>query len=471
MLPDRRVETGHPDKWGLGVSEQGELIAGGCSTVSLADTYGTPLHVVDEKRLRLTVRNFLKALHDNYPAGISVHFAFKCNSVPGVVKIIQQEGLKAEVMSEYELKLALHLGFRGEDIIINGPFKPDSLLGMCLDNRVRFIVIDSLTELYRLNRLCETLKKKADILLRINPDYIPRGMNQGSATGSRRGCAFGLDLKGGEANKALDEIGKLDKVNFHGFHFHIGTGIFKPEDYRQAIGCLKKLVSYSRSRGLKISVFDIGGGLAAHTTREMTTFEMLMYQALERLPGAPASGTRFTFTDFARAVTKGFESLFKPDEMPELIVEPGRSIASSSQLLLLRIHQVKDRRGLRKWLITDGGIGTVTMPTFYEYHEIFLCNDIYRPGKEHVTITGPVCFASDIVYRNKKMPVVHPGEVLAIMDSGAYFTSWESSFGFPRPAIVAVRDGKHILIRKRESFDDMITRDQCFLNRQVSNQL
>jgi diaminopimelate decarboxylase len=462
ILLNKRVKTGRPDTWGLGVSKQGELIAGGCSTVRLADTYGTPLHVVDERRLKLTARDFMKAINDNYPGKVSVHFAFKCNSVPGVVKIVQQAGLKAEVMSEYELKLALHMGFQGKDIIINGPFKPDVLLGMCLDSCVRYIVIDSLTELYRLNRLCEKLKKEADILLRINPDYIPKGMNQGSATGSRKGCAFGLDLKGGEVKKALDELGKLDKVHFHGFHFHIGTGIFKPEDYRQAINCLKKIVSYSRSRGLKIGVFDIGGGLAAHTTREMTTFEMLMYQALERLPGAPVSGIKFTFTDFALAVTKGFESIFKHDEMPELIVEPGRSIASSSQLLLLRVHQVKNRSGLRKWLITDGGIGTVTMPTFYEYHEIFLCNDIYRPAKERVTITGPVCFASDIVYRNKRMPVVHPGEVLAIMDSGAYFTSWESSFGFPRPAIVTVKDGKHILIRKRESFDEMIARDQCF---------
>lgn len=449
-----------PDIWGLEVSKQGELVTGGCSTVQLANIYGTPLHVVDEKRLMLTAREFVKSLHDNYPGKVSVHFAFKCNSVPGVVKIVQQAGLKAEVMSEYELKLALQLGFHGKDIIINGPFKPDGLLSMCLENGVRYIVIDSLTELFRLNRICEMLKKEADILLRVNPDYIPKGMNQGSATGSRKGCAFGLDLKGGEVNRALDELEKLDNIHFHGFHFHVGTGIFKPDDYRKALDCLQQLVVHSRKCGLRIRVFDIGGGLAAYTTREMTTFEMLIYQAWERMPKAPASKIKFTFSDFAKAVTKGLEKLFKPDEIPELIVEPGRSIASSNQLLLLSVHQVKERPGLRKWLITDGGIGTVTMPTFYEYHEMFLCNNIHRPRTERVTITGPVCFASDIVYRNKKMPVIHPGEVLAIMDSGAYFTSWESSFGFPRPAIVTVADGKHRLIRKRESFDDMIVRDQ-----------
>ncbi len=459
MSGNFKVKNIRPDLWGLEVNQQGELMAGGCSTVQLANVYGTPLHVVDEKRLKNISCDFIRILNDTYPGKVSVHFAFKCNSVPGVVKIIKQAGLKAEIMSEYELKLALYLGYPGEDIIINGPYKPDELLSMCLEKGVRFIIIDSRAELMRLNRLCETLSKEADILLRINPDYVPKGMNQGSATGSRKGCAFGLDLKGGEIYKVLDDLEKLRKIHFHGFHFHIGTGIFIPDEYRKVLECLKNLVNNTRKRNLRIKVFDIGGGLAAYTTREMTTLEMLLYQGFERLPKAPVYRMKFTFSDFAETVTRGMKKLFNPDEIPELIVEPGRSIASSNQLLLLRVHQVKDRSGIRKWLITDGGIGTVTMPTFYEYHEMFLCNDINRPRTERVTITGPVCFASDIVYRNKVMPVTYPGEVLAIMDSGAYFTAWESSFGFPRPAIVSVAAGKHHLIRKRESFEDMIARD------------
>jgi len=117
---------------------------------------------------------------------------------------------------------------------------------------------------------------------------------------------------------------------------------------------------------------------------------------------------------------------------------------------------------LKKWITTDGGIGTVTMPTFYEYHEMFLCNDVDRPRIEYVNINGPGCFASDMVYRNKYMPEMKTGEILAIMDSGAYFTSWESNFGFPRPAIIAVADGKHRILRRRESFQEMIQRDSGY---------
>ena len=104
------------------------------------------------------------------------------------------------------------------------------------------------------------------------------------------------------------------------------------------------------------------------------------------------------------------------------------------------------------------------MPTYYEYHEVFLCNDVNRPRTEQATIIGPCCFAADIVYKNKKMPKVYAGEVLAIMDSGAYFTALESSFGFPHPAIIEV-NGKSVQVaRRRESFYNMIERDRIYIN-------
>ncbi len=114
---------------------------------------------------------------------------------------------------------------------------------------------------------------------------------------------------------------------------------------------------------------------------------------------------------------------------------------------------------MRKWLITDGGLGTVTLPTFYECHEVLLADDIRRPRTENVTIVGPVCFASDIVYRNIRMPEIRPGETIAIMDSGAYFIAQESSFGFPRPAVVGARRDGCRLVRRRETFADLTGRD------------
>ena len=448
-----------PQDWGFGVNGSGELMIGNCTCVDLTGIYGTPLHVVDEHRLASAAEDFLNSFTDVYPGQVSAHYAFKCNPVPGVISIIRKRGFKAEVMSEFELNLALRLGYKGRDIIVNGPFKPESFLSACVENDVRLVIVDSLQELQRLNSIAGRLNKTAGILFRVNPDYTPKGMNKGSATGSRKGCSLGFDLKSGEAVKILDELPGMDHIRFNGYHFHIGTGIRRPDDYRKALEHLKELVTETYNRGFEVKIMDTGGGFAVSGSWEMTTREMLLYQAMDRLPSTENKRDKPGFIDFAREVTKGISLIFPEGHWPELITEPGRCIASPGQVLLLGVHQVKERSGLKKWLTTDGGIGTVTMPTFYEYHEVFLCNDVSRPRTEYVNINGPGCFASDMVYRNKLMPDVKPGEVLAIMDSGAYFTSWESNFGFPRPAVIAVADGKHRLLRRRETFEDMMERD------------
>jgi diaminopimelate decarboxylase len=460
MHPRRNDNVLPLQAWGAEVDSSGRLMVGGCSTVHLAATYGTPLHVLNRDRLAATALEFRRAFESIYPKDVSVHYAFKCNAVPAVVETVSSAGLKAEVMSAFELDLALQLGFQSGDIIVNGPWKPDALLTRCVASNVRFIVVDSLEELGAVHGVCEDLGSAVDILLRINPDYIPRGMNQGASTGSRKGCAFGLDLVGGEVDKALARLESMHWVRFRGFHFHIGTGIRNPGDYNRALRCLTPAFRSARARGLCVETMDIGGGFAARTTREMTTREMLLYQGWERLPTGVKPGGTAAFASFATAITLALRELFQEDELPELIVEPGRSIASPNQLLLLTVHRVKERSGVKKWLITDGGLGTVSVPTYYEYHEVFLCNDVNRPRTQRVTITGPVCFAGDVVYKNKPMPEVRPGEVLAVMDSGAYFTAMESSFGFPRPAIVAASGGRHWVVRRRESYDDMVGRDR-----------
>lgn len=448
-----------PQDWGLQTEAEGALLVGGFRAVDLAREFGTPLHVLNEARLEETASGFRQSLEAAYPGRAAVHYAFKCNSVPAVVASVRRAGLKAEVMSEFELELALRMGYPGEEIIVNGPGKTDQFLLQCLRANARLIIVDSLSELQALGRIAGAQHREVDILFRINPDYVPRGLNSGTATASRKGCAFGLDLKAGEPQAALAALRDIIGVRFRGYHFHIGTGIRDPREYSRALERLAPLIRETRAAGHRVEVVDVGGGFASMTTRELTTREFLVYQGFERLPSGLPQGNGAAFADFARAISDALLRIFPADELPELIAEPGRSIASPNQLLLLTVHRVKERPGVRKWLITDGGLGTVTLPTFYEYHEVFLADEVTRPRTEKVTIIGPVCFASDIVYRNKWMPCIRPGEVLAIMDSGAYFTAQESSFGFARPAVVAVNRNGCRLVRRRESYEDMVNRD------------
>jgi diaminopimelate decarboxylase len=446
--------------WGLSTESNGIICVGGCQTLDIAAKFGTPLHVVNEERLAITATTFVKAFTASYSGKVSVHFAFKCNPIPGVISIIKSRGLKAEVMSGFELTLAFKLGFTGSDIIVNGPYKPDDFLCSCILSDVRFIIVDSIEELLRLNKLSGLLNKKSAVLLRINPDYIPKGMNRGTSTGDRKGCAFGIDLKGGEVEKALNLISSLEHIYFSGFHFHIGTGINDPKDYYKALTSIKPIINYSFSLGYIVSVLDIGGGFASDTTREMTTMEMLWYQITNRFPLTGSGIKSVGFSDFANTITSAIFRVFNGEYWPELILEPGRSIASPNQMLLIEVNSVKERKGIRKWLITNGGIGTVSMPTFYEIHEILLCNDAYRPACEYTTINGPGCFSADVVYNGKFMPKINAGEILAIMDSGAYFTSWESNFGHQRPAVIGVKNGVARIFRHRETYEDMFRRDE-----------
>lgn len=449
-----------PADWGLLTDSRGRLLIGDVPAVDLAREFGTPLHVVDEPRLEATARDFRRSMEDACAGPVSVHFAFKCNAVPAVVDAVRRGGLGAEIMSEFELELALRRGFPPEAVIVNGPGKSAALLAACLDAGVRFIAVDSLEELALLGRIAEERGTAAPVLLRINPDYVPRGMNQGTATGSRRGCAFGLDLKGGEPAEALARIRTSKSLRFHGFHIHIGTGIRDPREYGRALDRLAPLVRAARAAGFRVEVMDVGGGYASRTTREFTTREFLAYQGLGLLPSfAPEAGP--AFADFGREIAAAVGRVFAGGPPPEVLFEPGRAIASPNQVLLLTVQHVKARPRVRTWIVTDGGLGTVSLPTFYEYHEVLVADDVTRPRTGKATIIGPVCFASDIVYRNKPMPAVRRGETLAVMDSGAYFTAQESSFGFPRPAVVCVAGSSARLVRRRETYADMTGRDEA----------
>jgi diaminopimelate decarboxylase len=448
-----------PEDWGLRSAPSGELYIGDHSLVTLAREYGTPLHVVHAERLRHAARSFLKHAREAYPGKTAVHYAMKCNSVPGVVELIHSAGVHVEVTTGYELRLARRVGFAPEQIIVNGPGKTAEFLRSCLHENVRLIVVDSIEEMDSLNAIAESSRTIAGILLRVNPGFVPKGMNRGTATGSRKGCAFGLDLIGGEVAYALGLLPSRPRLRFLGFHMHIGTGIRTPGPYSEALRCLPLLRSLSRKAGFDIEILDLGGGIGSPTTRGMTTWEMALYEAFGLLPRLRTGHDMPPLESFFSTISARVRQHFGSSSLPELIFEPGRGIASRSQFLLLTVQGVKRRPGAGTWVTTDGGLSTVSMPTYYECHEVLLCNDVHRPIVRKVTLNGPACFAGDIIYKNKPMPSLQTGEILSVMDSGAYFTALESSFGFPRPAIISV-DGPSVRpIRTRETFEDMIGRD------------
>ena len=187
-----------PEAWGLHAFPGGELAIGNHGLTGLAEEYGTPLHIIHENLLMKNAGAFRKAVLRSYPGRSSVFYAMKCNSVPAVVDAVLREGTGLEVMTEYELLLALHLGCPGSNIIVNGPCKTPAFLDRCIDAGVRFVIVDSIPEMHTLNARSLSRGARTEVLFRVNPDYTPQGMNRGTATGSRRGAPSGLISGGGK---------------------------------------------------------------------------------------------------------------------------------------------------------------------------------------------------------------------------------------------------------------------------------
>jgi diaminopimelate decarboxylase len=449
------------EDWGFTTTDDGGLAIGGVRADALAREFGTPVHVIDEFGLERRARALRDAFIAAWPGAVTPYFAMKANNTPGIVARVLDQGFAPEVGTPFEWMLARHLGVPAREIMINGPNK-GSLLETAVLEGAGMIVVDGFEELERLGALAAAHEREAPVLVRINPNVVPKGMNRASATGSRTQSVFGFDLVSGEVSAALRWIARTPSLRFVGLHCHVGTGIRRPDDYRRALEILADCAVEAGQMGLSVEVLDIGGGFGVPTSRELDTLEFLLYQAVGRLPTAPTPVGFPSIEEFALRIGRTLADALRSRGitiMPRLVIEPGRAVVSGAGVLLVGVGGRKERAGVGTWIITDGAAGTVAFPLFYEYHEVFLCRAPHAPPTKRYSIVGPVCFSADWVYRNKRLPPVRTGDVLAVCDAGAYFTVQESSFGFPHPPIVAVRNGRTRVLRRRETFDDMVRRD------------
>jgi diaminopimelate decarboxylase len=274
-------------------------------------------------------------------------------------------------------------------------------------------------------------------------------------------------MKEGEHRLAFDYCRRHPLLRFHGVHVHIGTGCKSAADYARVFRLIGPALLAARDQGLETRCLDFGGGYGSATAREFTSLEFLRYIGFGRLPPPPEPARQATFAEFAERISSAVESFCGEHglPLPSLILEPGRALVSSNIFLLLSVLDVgPPKRGV-SLVVTDGGRWTTTLQPTYEYHELFLCNDVSARRSERYTIAGSHAFGGDIITRNRRLPALEVGDVLALMDSGAYFTSMESNFGHPRPPYVAVRDGKARLLRRREEPEDMLARDAALPSR------
>jgi len=435
--------------WGLEKTGADHLAFGGSDLVELAETYGTPLHVVDEGRLRSNYRAFLGAFERHYPA-TKVFCSYKTNSVPAVINVLHDEGAGAEVVSPYEFWLARRCGVAPADIVYNGVNKSTGNLSSAIDCGTGTINIDSVGEIDRLADIGVTAESATKFGLRVDPNV---GWNAQFGVQPRQDVLAHLRQRWDR-----DALSRL-----RGIHAHNGSGVADPGHYRKTLEVLCATAGRMKTElGAAIDFIDIGGGFGRPTVRPLRLHEVAAYRLLGITPRAP-DATKFPSIDtYARTVADTLISACKKYDLgePTLYLEPGRALTSDAQILLLRVGDIKSGRGGKTFAVTDGGMQNIAFPLSYEYHACLLVNRASAAADRRYHVVGPLCSPEDILYRNWPLPELQPGDLLAVMDAGAYFTAWANNFSYPRPAAAMVSDGKHSLVRERESFEHLIALDR-----------
>ncbi len=412
-----------------------ELELGGVPASQLAAEFGTPLYVYEEAVLRERARAYLRGL-EAYPEPSRAAYACKANATVGVIAVLVEEGLGADAASAGELAAALRAGVDPAQVVVHGNNKSDADVEAALAAEVGLVVIDHLGELDQLERLAAAVGRTQPVLVRITPG-IEADTHAAIRTG-HHGSKFGLAPP--DALDALDRASELSHVVPAGLHVHLGSQITELITYTAAVDWL---VEFIEEHGLgELPVLDIGGGLGiAHTEGDVG---LPIEPSLEAICGHLVDGL----------IGHGLP-------MPELVVEPGRSIVGPAGTTLYRVGAVKKVADGTVYAAVDGGMSDNPRPALYgARYAAVVADRPEAPGERLYSIAGKHCESGDVLIEDIRLPELHAGDLLAVSATGAYNASMASNYNLlPRPAAVIAADGEARLVQRRETVDDLLGRE------------
>jgi diaminopimelate decarboxylase len=418
------------------VDSLGQLVLGGIRATDLADEYGTPVYVLDEATLRSRCRSFIDEFRKLYPA-TNVSYACKAYINPALAKMFQEEGMGFDVVSGGELATTISAGIPMDEVYFHGNNKSPQELKEALEHSIGWVVVDSFHEIQLLDRLAGEAGKTQDILVRVSPGIDPH-THVYTTTGTLD-SKFGFSIQTGHAAEAIRMGLAAKNLNLRGLHFHLGSPIFELEPYRVATDLVLRFAAEFREEGLEMQRFSPGGGFAIGYTRD------------DEPPPVSAYAEAIVSTMTETCQDLGME-------LPTLVIEPGRSIIGPAGVALYRVGGIKDVPGIRKFVSVDGGMGDNIRPALYQAkYEVVAANKANVEPEEKVTIAGKYCESGDLLAIDIMLPKLESGDLLAVPATGAYCPSMASNYNMnPRPPMVLVKDGKSRLIRRRESYQDMM---------------
>lgn len=417
-------------------SKNGHLMIGGVDSVDLANKYGTPLYVFDVDQIRSQIKKF-KSAFEKENLKYQISYASKAFAVKAIYQVMKQEDVHVDVVSGGELYTALSAGFPSKKISFHGNNKSFDELEMAVKNHVGVIMLDNFHEIELLTQILKEQQTSIDVMLRLTPG-ISAHTHKYDQTG-QTDSKFGFDVESGQANQAMKEVLDNDQMHLLGLHAHIGSQIFGTQGF---VMLAKKMVQLAKGFQEEFNywpqVLNLGGGFGISYNED----------------DDPITAQTF-ITQIADELKQDCE------QVPEIWIEPGRSIVGPAGYTLYSIGSRKDIPNHPAYVSVDGGMGDNIRPALYQAkYEAVVANKMDQKNLERAHIAGKYCESGDILIDDQPLPETHPGDILAVLDTGAYGYSMAMNYNRnPRPAVVFVENGQDKLVVKRESYQDLTSLD------------
>ena len=406
---------------------EGQLYAESVPLDKIANQIQTPVYCYSASALRQNYRSYTRYFK---PENSLVCYAVKANSNQAILSLLGKMGAGADVVSEGELRRALHAGIPAEKIVYSGVAKTAREMKFALAQDIYQFNVESEPELELLNKVALAAGKRASIAFRINPDIDAR--THAKISTGKASNKFGIAWSG--IPEAYARAAALPGITVQGIDLHIGSQLTELAPFKQAFICLAELTEQLRGEGHKISVLDIGGGLG------------IAYD--DQGPQPPELGD---YAALANDILGGLDC--------RIIIEPGRSMVGDTGILLSEVIYVKQGEH-DEFLIIDAGMNDLLRPSMYDaFHEI----TPVKPGNNELRpyqIVGPICETGDTFARSRKLPRMQAGDLITIRDAGAYGAVMASSYN-SRPLVpeVLVDGDDFTVVRKRPGIDELISLD------------
>jgi diaminopimelate decarboxylase len=403
--------------------KKGALCAENVSVADIAAKIGTPCYIYSQDQLENNYKAFASVFGK---LKVSIHYANKANPNQAVTRTLIKCGAGVDITSLGELERALAAGAKPAKIIYSGVGKRDDEIAAALKAGVHQLNVESIPELKAISAVASKLKKHAPIALRVNPNVAAR-THRKTSTGET-GTKFGIDHV--QLDEAMALVKKLPTLDFKGFTVHIGSHVYDYEPFREAYQRLAEMVRYWRGKGFKITRLDLGGGV-----------------------GIPYDGQKLApLSDYAAIVKETVGNLGC-----DLSFEPGRRLVGDAGILVTRV--VYDKAGhSRRFLILDAGMNDLVRPAMYDARHSIIAVKESKAGKAVLAdVVGPVCETGDLFGVDYELPGVGQGDLVAIMQGGAYGAAMASTYnGRPLIPEILVKGSRYAVVRRRVAVDEQM---------------